>query len=387
MSVRLGIIGIGNMGIHHARMVDAGSIPGCRLAAVCDTKPERLKLFPQAPAFRDAGRLFSSGLVDAVLIATPHYSHTDLGIQALKKGLHVLVEKPLSVQKSDALRLIRAHTRKKQVFAAVFNQRTDPCYQKIRGMVRGGELGRIQRIQWTITDWFRSQAYYDSGGWRATWAGEGGGVLLNQAVHNLDLYQWIFGLPQRVRAVCSIGRHHRIEVEDEVTAIFEHAGGATGVFVTSTGEAPGINRLEIAGDRGRLTLEHGRLAFCRNEIPASVYSRTTREGYRPPAYWNIDIPVRDRGEQHAGILKNFANAILKGDPLVAPAKEGLASVELINSMILSSFENRPVGLPLSASRYAKLLARLSAKSKRKTRIKPYRGSDANYLVPARAAKT
>jgi predicted dehydrogenase len=386
MSVRLGIIGIGNMGIHHAHMVDSGYIPGCCLAAVCDFKAERLKLFPQAAAFRDPDALFASGLVDAVLIATPHYSHTPIGIKALKAGLHVLVEKPISVHKQDALRLVRAHTGKKQVFAAVFNQRTDPVYQKIRALVQDGELGRLQRIQWTITDWFRSQAYYDSGGWRATWAGEGGGVLLNQAVHNIDLYQWMFGLPKRVRALCGIGKRHEIEVEDEVTAIFEHGDGATGVFVTSTGEAPGTNRLEVAGDRGRLTLENGRLLFLRNEIPTSVYSRTTREAYAAQPHWNIEIPVRDRGEQHAGILKNFTNAILRGEKLLAPAREGLASVELINAMVYSSFQDKAVDLPLSASSYARLLARLAAQSKPKTRIRRYRGSAANYLVPSRAAK-
>lgn len=381
--VRLGIVGVGAMGAHHARAVRQGLVAGCELAAVCDTDPERLAPFEEIPTFFSDKDLLRSGAVDAVLIATPHYSHTTIGMAALKAGLHVLVEKPISVHLSDAIRLVRAHTNPKQVFAAMFNQRTDPAFLKIREMVRGGELGTIRRIQWTITDWFRSQAYYDSGGWRATWAGEGGGVLLNQGVHNIDLLHWIFGPPQRVSAVCQFGRHHEIEVEDDVSAVWEYPGGATGVFVTSTGEAPGINRLEISGERGRLTLENGKLSFLRNEVETRAYSDATPEAYQPPDCWEAEIPLRRElppGGQHGAILRNFVNAIRDGEPLIAPAAEGLGSVEIINAMLLSSFEDRPVTLPLSPSRYAAFLRRRIAESQTKKRVVPYRGAAGNYLT-------
>ncbi len=254
-SVSLGIIGTGQRGRAHARMLLDGEIPGCALSAVCDVVPAATQPFPGIPTFCSLAEMIASESCDAVLIATPHYSHTFLGIEALEAGLHVLVEKPISVHKADCERLLAAHRSKKQVFAAMFNQRTDPYYQKVRDLVRGGELGKIQRINWIITDWFRPEAYYASGGWRATWAGEGGGVLLNQCPHNLDLFQWIFGMPQRVRGFCQFGRHHEIEVEDEVTAYFEYDDGKTGVFITSTGEAPGTNRLEITGDQGKLVME------------------------------------------------------------------------------------------------------------------------------------
>jgi Predicted dehydrogenases and related proteins len=381
--VRLGIVGVGAMGGYHARTVLGGTIPDCELAAVCDVDPARLAAFEGLPAFTSHRELFRSGLIDAVLIATPHYSHTTIGIAALKAGLHVLVEKPISVHVADALRLLRAHTDPCQVFAAMFNQRTDPAFRKVREMVQGGELGAIRRIQWTITDWFRSQAYYDSGGWRATWAGEGGGVLLNQAVHNLDLLHWIFGPPARVRALCRFGAHHDIEVEDDVSALLEYPDGTTGVFVTSTGEAPGINRLEISGERGRLTLENKKLTFLRNEMETRAYSDTSHEGYRPPDFWRIEIPVdriRPPGGQHAATLRNFVNAILRGEPLVAPAEEGLGSVELINAILLSAFEDRTVQLPVSPSCYAAFLRRRVAESRGKKRVVPYRGSAGNYLV-------
>lgn len=379
-TVRLGIVGLGNMGVHHARSVLSGSIPGCELAAVCDVDPSRLKEFSSTQHFHDYRDMIRSGAINAILIATPHYSHTPIGIAAFKAGLHVLVEKPISVHKADALKLIAAYKNKKLVFAAMFNQRTDPHYQKIRQLVQDGELGAIQRIQWTITDWFRSQAYYNSGGWRATWKGEGGGVLINQCVHNIDLLQWLFGMPRKVRAICAIGRYHDIEVEDEVTATLEYANGTTAVLITSTGEAPGVNRLEVAGDRGRLTLENGELTFIRNEIETSRYSRTTGEAYEPPATWNVEIPIRGRGEQHVGILKNFTNAILHGEKLLAPGVEGIHSVELINAMILASAKDRAVKLPLSAAEYERLLNKLIRQSTFRKKVRRYRGAAGNYLL-------
>jgi len=380
-SVRLGIAGVGNMGGYHARLVLAGDVPGCVLAAACDTDPAKLAPYTDAYLFTDSLAMIRSGKIDAILVATPHYSHTSIGVAALRAGLHVLVEKPISVHMADAEKLIAAHRSKKQVFAAMFNQRTDPVFLKIRSLVRGGDLGEIRRVQWTATDWFRSQAYYDSGGWRATWEGEGGGVMLNQCVHNIDLLQWIFGMPEKVRALCCFGRHHDIEVEDDVSAIFEFAGGATGVLVTSTGEAPGVNRLEVSGDLGRLTCEQRRLTFIRNEVGTAEYSRSTREGYLPPTTWRADIPVAgDTGNQHLKILRNFIRAILHGDEVIAPAEEGMNSLEIINAIQLASFEDRTVKLPLPAARYASFLRARIASSTHAKRPVPYRGSPGNYLA-------
>jgi predicted dehydrogenase len=358
-TLRLGIVGLGLMGSGHARSVLNGQVPGCELTAICDGNPKAATGLPDIPFFTETAPFLRSGLIDAVLICTPHYAHTVVGIAALKAGLHVLVEKPISVDKADSLKLLAAHRGPDQIFAAMFNQRTDPIYQKLRYLVRSGELGQIRRVNWTVTDWFRTEAYYAHGGWRATWAGEGGGVLLNQCPHNLDLFQWIFGMPSKVRGFCQLGRYHDIEVEDDVTAYFEYPDGMTGVFITSTGEAPGTNRLEVAAERGRVVLEEGRMEFRRNEIPASEFSRTTTEKFAAPPIWNASIPLPShRGEQHVGILKNFTNAILKGEALLSPAAEGIHSVELANAILLSSLEDSSVTLPLSAPRFAKVLARL-----------------------------
>jgi predicted dehydrogenase len=345
--VRLGIVGLGNMGSDHVRSIP--HLQRVELAAVCDIVPDKLAKY-DLPGFTDSGQMIRSGKVDAVLIATPHYFHTTIGIDALDNGIHVLTEKPISVHKADCERLIAAHDRNpKQVFAAMFNQRTDPHYQKLRNLVRSGELGEIQRVNWIITDWFRSAAYYASGGWRATWGGEGGGVLLNQCPHNLDLLQWICGMPSKVRAYCSFGKYHDIEVEDEVTAYLEYPNGATGVFITTTGEAPGTNRLEIAGDRGKAVLERGEITFYRTAQSVAEFRETTKESFAAPELWECKIPARGYGGQHREVLQNFVDTILDGGQVIAPAEEGIHSVELANAMLLSAFLDQTIEVPLDGS--------------------------------------
>ncbi|MGA8656480.1 MAG: Gfo/Idh/MocA family oxidoreductase [Chthoniobacterales bacterium] len=361
-TVRLGIVGIGAMGTIHAQNVVDGKVPRCQLTAVCDPKVERLKRFPSAQAFVSADDFLESPEIDAVLIATPHYFHTTIGIQALESGRHVLVEKPISVHKADAERLLSAHRRSDQVFAAMFNQRTDPFFLKLNQLVRSGDLGAIRRVNWTITNWFRTEAYYRSSSWRATWSGEGGGVLLNQCPHNLDLYQWIFGMPASVRAFCHFGRYHDIEVEDDVTAYLEYADGMTAIISTSTGEAPGTNRLEVAAEKGKVVIENDEFLFTRNEVPMSEFSRTDPGRFSAPATWDIRIPIQGHGPQHNGILANFVAAILDGAPLIAPAREGIFSLELANSFLLSSLEKRSLQLPIDGIAFEQRLKQLIASS-------------------------
>jgi predicted dehydrogenase len=363
-TVKLGIIGVGNMGSIHAQSVIDGHIPRCKLSAVCDLKAKRLAGFSSAEAFVSVDDFLRSSQTDAVLIATPHYAHTTIGIRALETGRHVLVEKPVSVHKSDAERLIAAHRDSAQIFAAMFNQRTDPFFLKLRQLVQSGALGTIRRVSWTITNWFRTEAYYQSSDWRATWAGEGGGVLLNQCPHNLDLFQWIFGMPARVRAFCHFGRYHDIEVEDDVTAYLEYSDGMTAVFSASTGEAPGTNRLEVAAEQGKIVIEDDSFHFIRNEVPTSEFSRTDPGRFSAPGTWEIRIPIKGHGPQHDGILRNFVSAILDGTPLIAPAEEGIYSLELANAFLLSTLEDRAVQLPIDGALFEQHLKKLIASSTR-----------------------
>lgn len=369
--VRLGIVGLGGMGTGHARQVIENLIANMRLTAVCDIAPDLSDRFPDQHTFHDPVEMFQSGLIDAVLIATPHYSHTPIGIAALSNDLHVLVEKPISVHKADCERLLAAKRSEAQVFAAMLNMRMRPAFQKLKQLIVGGELGAIRRIQWTITDWFRSHAYYQSGSWRGTWQGEGGGVLVNQCPHQLDLWQWLFGMPCAVYAKCNFGRYHDIEVEDEVVSLLHYEDGTIGTFSTSTGEAPGCNRLEIAGEKGLVTLEKGTLHFRRNEIETGVFSRTTRSrmGEIPPT-WEIDIPIHSATiPERNAILQNFANAILHNEPLIAPAEEGIHSVELANAMLLSTLKGEVVTLPLNGEEVSSELENLVASSKYRSNSK------------------
>lgn len=360
--VRIGVIGVGGMGSVHVRYLLNGEVKRGQLTAICDVDPAKLAEFPEVKSFADSAALIRSGEVDAVIIATPHYAHTTIGIDALEQGLHVLTEKPISVHKADALRLIAAHEGcRDRVFAAMFQLRTNPVWKRIRSLIEDGELGEVQRTFWSITAWYRTEAYYASGGWRATWKGEGGGVLLNQCPHNLDLFQWMCGMPARVRAFCGWGRYHDIEVEDEVTAYLEYPNGATGLFMASTGEAPGTDRLEIAGERGKLVYEDNRLTFYRNVTSARTFSKTSPNGFDKPEMWTCAIPIPDVKTGHVVVAQNFVEAILDGTPLIAPAEEGLHSVELANAMIYSSLTGQTVPLPLDAGAYeAKLQSLITA---------------------------
>jgi predicted dehydrogenase len=357
--IRLGIIGLGNMGSGHCRLLE--SIDNIQLAAVCDIDPLRLEKITSrygCPGYASSSALLKARDCDAILVATPHYDHTTIGIAALKAGYHLLVEKPISVHKADCEKLIAAHKDEQQVFAAMFNQRTNRHYQHIKQLIDTGELGEIRRINWTITDWFRSQSYYASGGWRATWAGEGGGVLLNQCPHQLDLLQWLFGMPVALRAHGSVGKYHAIEVEDDITCVLEYANGATGVFITTTGEAPGINRLEIAAENGLLVYDAalGNISFVRNAKSVSDALRDNGPFEKPSTSLSLfDEP--DLGRQHAEVLENFADAILYKLPVLARAEEGIRSVELANAMIYSALNATRVTLPLNARRYQNFLKR------------------------------
>ncbi len=359
--IRLGLIGLGNIGRHHATYLLEGRVPRCELVAVCAPTASKLEAYAAKglKTFTDAESMIRSGTLDALLIATPHYQHTSLGIAALEAGLHVMVEKPISAHKADAERLLAcACGHPKQILAGMFQLRVEPRYAKLRALLSQGELGRIQRVTWINTDWFRTDAYYASGGWRATWKGEGGGVLLNQCLHNLDVLAWLLGQPRRLRGFCQFGQWHNIEVEDQVTAWFEYADGATGTFISSTGEAPGTNRFEIAGSRGRVVLENNRLIFTRNESDALEWSRNATVGFSKPEVWNIEIPFTDATQQHATLMQNFVAAILDGAPLIAPGSDGMHSVELANAIVYSSLTGQTLDLPLDGTAWESRLNQL-----------------------------
>ncbi|MDD2362644.1 MAG: Gfo/Idh/MocA family oxidoreductase [Oscillospiraceae bacterium] len=349
-SVRIGIIGYGNIGSAHARCIASGGIKNLELVAICDIDKNKLaqagKSAPEVALFTSYEELIGSGLVDAVLIAVPHYLHSPIAIASLEKDLHVLTEKPAGVYTKQVEQMNEAARQSGKVFGIMFNQRTHSLFQKARELVRSGQLGKTKRLVWVITNWYRTQAYYDSGGWRATWAGEGGGVLINQAPHNLDLWQWIFGMPIRLRASCYTGKYHNIEVEDEAAIYAEYENGATATFLTSTGEFPGTNRLEITGDHGKIVVEDGKLRFWELEESEREFCFTDTTGFSEPKYTYQEFLPQQAETAHAGILQNFTNAILHGEELIAPGYDGIHELTLSNAAYLSAWTDDWVHLPV-----------------------------------------
>lgn len=350
--VRVGVIGIGNMGSGHVRMIrDHECGDDLVLTAVADINPQRLEwaktqVGEEVTLFDNATALMESGLVDAVTIAVPHYSHPPLVIEALQHNLHVLCEKPAGVYTKQVREMNEAAAKSDRVFALMFNQRTNHIYRKMHELVHSGELGEIKRVNWIVTNWYRSQFYYDSGSWRATWKGEGGGVLLNQCPHNLDLLQWICGMPVKMRAFCHNGLWRNIEVEDDVTAYFEYANGASGVFVTSVSDAPGTNRFEITFDGGKLVCEDEKLKLWKITPGQKEFNATNRSDvFGQPAVEVMDVETDGLSPQHQGVLRAFGGAILRGEPLVARGEEGINGLTLSNAMHLSSWLDKTVDIP------------------------------------------
>lgn len=370
--IKLGILGIGNIGSDHVKRVLGGECPEISLAAVCDLKSERLEWAnEQAGAklstFTNAEEMIKSGLIDSLLVAVPHYDHPKYAIMAMEHGLHVLIEKPASVYTKQVIEMNECAKNHDVVFGIMMNQRTNCIYRKMREIVQSGKMGAIKRTNWIITNWYRPQAYYDSGDWRATWSGEGGGVLLNQCPHNLDLFQWICGMPAKIRAHMHFGKWHNIEVEDDVTAYIEYENGATGVFVTSTGDAPGTNRFEITLEKGKLIAEGTKLTMWRSDISEPEFSRTNTKPFGVPKFKEIPVETDGENTQHAGVMNAFAGKILHGTPLIAEGTEGIRGLTISNAMHLSAWIDKTISLEdFDHELYFAELQKRVATSRRKT---------------------
>lgn len=377
--VRIGVIGVGNMGSMHVDYLSRGAVGRAVLAAVADVDPARIEAVRKQHGdklayFDSSDALIASGKVDAIIIATPHYDHPPIGIKGLQSGLHVLSEKPAGVYTKQVKELNAVASKAGRVFGVMFNQRTIPAHQKVKDLIASGEVGEIRRVAYTITNWLRSQAYYDSGGWRGTWAGEGGGVLMNQCPHNLDLFTWWVGVPSEVRAFCRFGQYHKIEVEDDVTAYLKFANGATGTFVTTTGEAPGVNRLEVAGDRGLLTLDGEKITFKRTREPVQAFIDSTPNLFPHVETWDCAIPGGGTGDQHRRVTESFVNAIVDGTPLIAPGEDGIHGLTLCNAMLMSTWLDQTVKIPFDDELYwAELQKRIKSSTFKKAAPKAASG--------------
>ena len=373
--IRYGIIGLGNQGSHYAlKIFDAGKAVDAYVSAMCDINPAKIEAMKEKTANKDAVYfenyidMLDSGLCDAVLVEVPHYQHPEMVIECLKRGINVICEKPAGVYTKQVREMNEVAKASKAKFGMMFNQRTNCLYRKMREMIANGEIGELQRVTWIITDWYRTQFYYDSGSWRATWEGEGGGVLFNQCPHQLDLVQWVVGkLPKYVNGFCKFGKWHDIEVEDDVTAYFEYDNGATGMFITTTGETPGTNRFEVSGTRGKLLCEGGKLWFYKNNTDSQEYSRTADNGFAKLKCEVIEVETDGLNPQHSGIINNFTRALLGKEEFFVDGVEGINGVELMNAIELSGWKDGArVELPVNEDEY---LAELNERRK-VSRYKP-----------------
>lgn len=364
MTVRLGVIGLGNIARQHIQNIASGAVQDCRVSAV-SARNEPADLPGGVEFYSDYKAMIASGLCDAILVASPTLYHKEMGLAVLDAGLHLMMEKPVALSNAEAEILISAKDAG-QVFGLMLNQRCAPVFKTMKALIDGGELGDIQRTHWTMTNWFRPDVYFAVSDWRATWKGEGGGLLVNQCIHNLDIYQWLCGMPEKVQGFCSMGRYHPIEVEDETTAFFSYRNGATGTFIGSTGEAPGFNRFEIVGDKASLTFDGHQLLIYRNTPSASDFCRETRDMFGMPEQAVEDItPKNQPVNQHAAILNNFVAAITRGEPLIAPAEEGLKSLGIANAILISHWQGTPSACPPDSTVYQRLLdERISASTLR-----------------------
>ena len=371
--VRYGIVGAGNQGTYYATRLDKGEVPLSRLTAVADINPVKIdairpKLSDSVLYYSDYKKMLDDGVCDAILVVVPHYSHPEIVIECLKRGVHVITDKPAAVYTKQVEEMNAAAAKSKALYGMMFNQRTNCLYRKMREIIAEGGIGTLQRVNWIITDWFRTQNYYDSGSWRATWKGEGGGVLINQCPHQLDLVSWVVGEnPVSVNGFCKYGKWHDVEVEDEVTAYFEYANGASGVFITTTGEAPGTNRFEVSGTKGKLLCENKKLYYYKNAEDSQSFCKTSKESFAAPKCEVIEPETDGENPQHVGILTNFTKAILGEEPLFVDGKEGIRGVELMNAIELSGWTGgQRVSLPIDGDLYYNELMKHVAVSRFKT---------------------
>lgn len=357
--VRFAVVGTGNIGQQHINLLRSGHIEGATLAATVSRSGQSAGI--SVPHFTSLEALLDAQCCDAVLIATPTMDHVNAARLAARRGLHVLLEKPIAMSVGQSQTLIDEIPEGIQ-FAVMLNQRFHPAYAAIKKLLDEGRIGTIQRYTWTMTAWYRPDVYYKVSRWRGTWPGEGGGLLINQCIHNLDIIQWLFGLPGKISAKVAFGRYHDIDVEDEVTAMMGYESGSVGLLQASSGEAPGINRLEIIGDTGVISWNDTELTVQQADQSVSEHCATTREMFGMPSFTSQTVDLASGVNQHAQVIQNFVDALTKGSSLLTPAKEGLGSLQLANAMLLSQWDDKPVALPIDIQRYEQLLSERIASS-------------------------
>jgi predicted dehydrogenase len=357
--LRIGLVGLGTMGRGHLSKETA--LPEVQIVGVADVDPAAVQSASQTyglPGYSSYQELIENGNCEAILIATPHPFHAPIAQYAARHGLHILSEKPIAVTVAEADAMLDAAKKAGVLLGVMFQTRTEPWFKATHDLLASGVIGPIYRSVIVASHWYRTQAYYDSGSWRGTWTGEGGGVLMNQSPHSLDMFIWLGGKPTRVLARTST-RFHRIEVEDTAEALIDYGGDHTGYLYTSTAEWPGDDRYEFSGERGKLVVNGRSVRLYRaTERVQDTIDHLAVWG-KPTGAWE-EIPVEGEPPGHAAVVVQFARAVRLGEPLVATGEDGVNSLELGNAIMLSGDLNQAVDLPLNRNAYDRFLERKRA---------------------------
>lgn len=361
---KIAIVGVGFQGEKYARYFFDGCFEDAELVAICDLFEERMnKVDPQRKTnhYTDYHNLFAEENLDAVIINTPHYTHPEIALAAVNNNFSVLCDKPLGVYAKSLEQLKESIESHPITFGVLFNQRMDPVFMRIKQIIQSGTLGTLKRCVWEVTDWYRPQKYYDLGGWRSNWEGEGGGVLINQCVHNIDMLYYLFGYPQRIQSLIGYGAYHDTEVDDSVIAnlIFENSFLCT--FISSTGETPGTNRFELSGSKGKLIMDDfSKLKFTINEVDEAEYAINAHTPpnkikFGKPKTLYYEEPFNERVDLHMMCIQNFIDAMSNGKEPVAGFGDGVACVEIVNGMYYADWVNSTVDLPVDEEVFCELL--------------------------------
>ncbi len=369
--LKIGIIGFGALGSFYARMISKEHrVEGLALGAICDIDPAKREqarqLYPDACVYESIDQVLLDKKCDFISIAVPHYLHPALTIQALEAGMPVVVEKPAGIVPKYVKEMNAVADKHPQVpFGIMLNQRTNPIFKRVHEITSSGELGRLRQFVW-VSRQFRTQKYYDSGSWRATWGGEGGGVLVNQAPHQIDLMQWMFGMPERVFATTNMGFRRNIAVENDVCAQFVYSNQATGVFITCTHDIMGEDRLTAVYDRGRIRvldsrrLEIERLVDDEEKLGTEYSDEALNDLRKMNKLYTTEIIEKENdpfaNSEHAKLFKAFVDHLNNPEkPMVAKGVDGINGVLLASAIQLSGWLKEPVNVPVDDEVYLKEL--------------------------------
>lgn len=359
--IRIGIAGIGFIAEEYIKLITGGAVQGADITALSSRNAAHMAEIKEkynlknAVLFTDYEDMLRCGRIDMVMICTPHFQHPKMAISAIERNIHTLIEKPVGVfpEELDALEhCIRNHAHVQS--GVLYCRRTNPIYASIKQLLEEGALGTIKRITWIITDMYRPQIYFDSVSWRGTYSAEGGGMLMNQVSHHIDLLVWLCGLPEDMQAHCYTAQERNIEVENEVSITMEYSGKAIGQFIASTRECPGSNRLEISGSKGQIILENERKLIARTlQTDEKEFAVATQESYGKIPYeeWEQILEAPDNRILQAAIVNNFLRALEGKAQVLCPVMEAIQAQQFIQGAYLSSWQEKKLKLPVDTDAY------------------------------------